>query len=1343
MSALAVEAEVKPATVRTILRRNAGLFSVAPASSGRPGGQPQIWTVKEGTRSDLEDLVRGFDERFVNGQDSGVELTKTGELTSRSGLRLRTPSANPELATSDDLHTYHLQPSIDLLPKFVQRLLMASPELISVSMSVGEGIQLHGYDARVQMGPGALFAPEGLSVWEFGAGGDPQDKANADLATRTANPLDAVPQETTFVFVTSRRFESKHGWIARAKKRSAWKDIVVIDADDLYSWVLAHPAVHIWLSEEMGLRPSDVMTLHAWYEQWRGQTRTEIPLGVLTAGRIPEAEQLRRDAARSGQLVGVYANSRQEALAFTAEAILVREATFEGDEGEAGGWLASALVVRAASEWSRLIHSLRDGVLIPDFSQPDVSAAISRGLTVIVPMGLGSDHRRADIRLPRINLLEAADRLCDSGLSRYDADRIARAIDRSLTSFQRSDAKNPAAGKPSWVDSASELIAPLVLLGSWDAASSMDQKIVATVTGRTYGEVEQQLQILAAHEDPPFYRSGETWQLSSPTDAFVLVEAAITDSVLEAWITTSTEVLGEIDPMIEVPPEEELVAVTRGVGLSHSSVLRAGMARGAVLLGTYGQPAQCRMAQRLVGGLLGDAIEGTTWMSLSDVLPALAEAAPDEFIDAAREAMKGSPPALLAMFNDHDPAPIWGDRSRHTGLLWALELLCHSPEHAAHACFLLAGLCAIDPGGRLGNRPFDSLRRALLPWQPQVAANADERRNIVGTILERDAEVGWRLLIGLLPGLFDSTHPVFAPAIRAWDTVVQAPMTERYAGWKALTDLAIAEAIRQPARLLQLLEAMQSFHPDDRLQLLEVLRSSDQSEWDPANRLRAWRTVSDLVAKHRQFPGAQWVLPDHELEALEALELSWAPTDPVERWVGLFVGHPSIAFPRIDNHDAYDAYDQMVGQLRHQALNDILGDDDTLDGLIRLAYETTEPFAVGTTLAADRGDKYAAIMLSWLGREDALGIAAQGWLTHLAYNHDASWLSEFLNRIAPLDAAARISAYSQVPHRDEVLDLIGDEEREVQKGFWQNPTLRWIASDRIEEIVTGLLEYERPQVALSYLAHKAHGNALEQEMVQRVLFATAAVTGNELHHIGSFDYEVGLLLDHLEQIGAEPSVIARLELTYFQVLEYSRPPRALFQILETQPERFVELVCFVYRAESDKGAPSEPDAHEQARWHVSYGALRLWRRPPGTREDGSIDADVLIPWVRKARQLLADADRVDGGDECIGALLSGSGNGGDGIWPAEPVRQLLEEITGNHLRAGIEMGRFNARGVTMRGAFEGGRQEWALAEQYDTWSREVAPRWPSTARILRDLARNYQEWASREDARDEQRRDMG
>ena len=229
-----------------------------------------------------------------------------------------------------------------------------------------------------------------------------------------------------------------------------------------------------------------------------------------------------------------------------------------------------------------------------------------------------------------------------------------------------------------------------------------------------------------------------------------------------------------------------------------------------------------------------------------------------------------------------------------------------------------------------------------------------------------------------------------------------------------------------------------------------------------------------------------------------------------------------------------------------------------------------------------------------------------------------------------------LSAYCQVPHRDEVLDLMRDETPGIREKFWQNPTLRWVGSDRVEEIATKLLEYTRPYVALSYLANKVHGNTLDPDLVQRVLLAAATVTGSEQRHVGSFDYEVGVLLDQLEQSDTDTSVIARLELAYFEVLEYSRPPRALFKILEQEPERFVELVSIVYRGANDENSPAELEAQAAARWRVSYGVLRLWRRLPGTGDDDTIDADVLFEWVRNARELLAIADRVDIGDECIG-----------------------------------------------------------------------------------------------------------
>ena len=322
VTSLAEEAGVGTATVRTVLNRNRIYFDVGTAASGRRGGQPRIWTVRDDRRNDLEAAMNEIDGRFIDQQESGLELTDAGRLTSPSALRLRVPSANPELATSDDLDSYYLQPSEALLPRLVQRLLVSTPGVSGPSAPVGEGIQQPGFDGRVTAETDTLYVPAGHSVWELGAGADPPRKANSDLAKRTKDPGPVVPAETTFVFASMRRFRKKDDWASAKRAQGVWKDIRVIDADDLYAWALNVPAVHIWLSAEMGLHPTEVVTLQRWFESWRGQIVKPLPPGILKAGRTEQA-QLLRDLHPTG-------SGRERSLQLTRGVLSVRGSNSSG-----------------------------------------------------------------------------------------------------------------------------------------------------------------------------------------------------------------------------------------------------------------------------------------------------------------------------------------------------------------------------------------------------------------------------------------------------------------------------------------------------------------------------------------------------------------------------------------------------------------------------------------------------------------------------------------------------------------------------------------------------------------------------------------------------------------------------------------------------------------------------------------------------------------------------------------------------------------------------------------------------------------------------------------------------
>ncbi len=101
-------------------------------------------------------------------------------------------------------------------------------------------------------------------------------------------------------------------------------------------------------------------------------------------------------------------------------------------------------------------------------------------------------------------------------------------------------------------------------------------------------------------------------------------------------------------------------------------------------------------------------------------------------------------------------------------------------------------------------------------------------------------------------------------------------------------------------------------------------------------------------------------------------------------------------------------------------------------------------------------------------------------------------------------------------------------------------------------------------------------------------------------------------------------------------------------------------------------------------------------------------------------------------DVCIGKLLSHAPVGDDGVWPCEPVRDVLEEIESEPMARGAQTGVYNSRGVHWRG--EGGDQERELAEKYRNWAQGLQISHPFVAsKLLMALANVYEREASNQD----------
>ncbi|EOI3339458.1 hypothetical protein ACMSJO_000298 [Klebsiella pneumoniae] len=132
-----------------------------------------------------------------------------------------------------------------MLPILVRRLISVTSRITAITMPGGDSVNVPGWDGVVDVAQGNPWVPDGLSYWELGTSKDPASKANSDFEKRLEQISTAQKAQATFVFVTPRRWPGKSTWQEQARKKNAWADVLVWDADDLEAWLETSPATSL------------------------------------------------------------------------------------------------------------------------------------------------------------------------------------------------------------------------------------------------------------------------------------------------------------------------------------------------------------------------------------------------------------------------------------------------------------------------------------------------------------------------------------------------------------------------------------------------------------------------------------------------------------------------------------------------------------------------------------------------------------------------------------------------------------------------------------------------------------------------------------------------------------------------------------------------------------------------------------------------------------------------------------------------------------------------------------------------------------------------------------------
>jgi hypothetical protein len=1166
----------------------------------------------------------------------------------------------PSLANADDLEEWAKRlEARGYLPDLVRRLILASTkDLQRIEMRTGKGTGYPGYDGIVTTKDGNAFVPEGLSVWEMGVNQRPSSKAQKDYATRSSDPLDINPQEAVYIFVTPRRWAGKNAWIKQIRQKSLWRDVRVIDADDIELWFGLTLSVHVWFSQLIGKNPTDLYPLDAFWRDWRDATQPPISQQLVISGRVQESDRIIRYINNPPIAASIIrADSSKEACAFIA-------ATVDRlPETEAEALFTRTLLAKTEHGWNQGIIADQPLVLIPLVLSVNVTEALRHGHHVLIPTGPEIVETDDVQILPRPKLQAVENALKEMGI---DGDRLlslAQIGRRSLLSLYRIFSLNPAIHQPTWASSTqAHNIIVTVFANSWDESMEGDCNVIAGLAGLPYEEVIERLHQYLHISDAPFHYAGTIWTLSSKEDAWRLLARHVRKTDIERLRDVMFTVLGSLDPALELPIDRQWMANALGHSRLYSPGLREGLADTLafiaervghkILTGNLtGQGFAETVAHHLLD-LANTDLTGRTWKSLADILPLLAEGAPITFLNAVESACLGEDPLILTLFSDDDGSalttPSW-----HHWLIWALEQLVWSPSYMTRAVLTLGKLSRLDPGGRNGNRPASSLRNIFLMWYPQISATHEQRLQIIDLLREQEPEVAWKLMLSIIPSIHDSTSQINTPKWREWQSEEyqrQPTGAELWNSMEAVVARLLQDSHARIDCLSDLINLLDSLPSPLRAIIFNALESIDLSEIDDPQDL-LWIQIRECISKHRRHAYARWAMPAEDVDRLEKIYSQLTPTDPIRQIAWIIAENPpllEIQKPLVDEHHEVDlqSYNTSVMQLQITTIKQFY-QEHSISGLFRLCEAVVDPYLLGVLvgkhkIAVPEEDQ----VLTLLGSDDIhLRNLARGYVVGRFQEDLWEWADRLITgSIVIFEPQQRADLFLCLSRNSETWDRLDREIEVVIRLYWAQIIAFVENSSDSMRAVDQLLKYGHPWKALVVLAHYIDKISPSIESVLNVLEAASlAPLETDVNH--SLQYDVGLLLDYVSsQDSANIERLARIEWAFIPLFRYqSRTFKALHTFMADDPRFFVELVSLMYRADDEE--PREINEMTQLRARAAHDLLESAMIIPGTQDDGVIDDAELLKWVMETRQLFAESKRIAIGDICIGQLLRAySGN---------------------------------------------------------------------------------------------------
>lgn len=1217
--------------------------------------------------------------------------------------------------------------------------LLLLKRLISVSKNI-DVVSNEFFDLIVKSEITNEYIPTGTTCWDLNTAFP--EKINKELIKKriASQSQHQECKDSTYVFISPFLIENKES-LLKDVTTGDWKDILIYDARDITNWLESEPSVSIWFEiKYLDLAYEGVIFPDEYWEEWTTGPSFNLNASIVLGGRGNEKEKIIK-SVQSPSIISVQSSSREESLAFILSC-------FISQVSQKDKLLSKCFIVDSPSSFRKLIDKNDQLILIARFEESEIiNLALKKGHNVIIPIGLDNTiNWELKVVLPPLDRDEFVNSLEESGFDKNQSEKLSFESARNITILRRQLKLSRTV--PQWASSENiKDIIPALIAGRWSDSSKNDRELISKLAGVKYEEYIFNLKKWLLTSDSPIVKVDNFWRLTSPLDAWTNASHFLINSDFEKLGDAFLTVLSEQNPSFKVPAKERMfMTKDREV---FSTWIKEGLTQSLILVAVYGDKLKVDLSvssqlwvDRLITELLSNDNE-LIWKSFERLLPQLAEASPNAFLETIEKHLNSENSVVFSLFKEEEG--FISPSSYHTGLLWGLENIAWTPEFFSRASIILAKLSIIDPGGNLSNRPKNSLIEIFKPWHFQTLASYNDRMDVLALICKEEPEIAWALLCSMLPDNNSVGMPTHKMRWRLFDEKLEKPITydEIWKTHSRVVELLISIFDDSEEKLAKFIEesSNKTLSAKDRNVMIDFLNSRLDNVKQSS--FVAWSKLREILSRHRSHSDTDWALPEEDLKKYEEFYTRLTPKDEINQTLWLFDDHhPNLPqgfkYPEVP----FEKQSQVIDETRTEALNNLYFKVGIVK-IIELKSKIKQPWIYGDILARflDEEEVVLKVCEELKLEKKELGFV-QSFFSRKYYLKGIDWIFKIFNQLKEqsYDNEPLANLLLSIEQNQILWDKLETFDNEIKNHYWLNIHHRFygMPTEQLEYGLKKLIEYKRYYSAIGASSHNV--DKITPELL--VLILEKAATGEASEEVRIDGYAINRIFETLDKHdNINRDTLIKLEWFYLPLLaSYGnrRNPKILHEELATNTDFFIDILKCLYKSKDESIGEQESEnvdeSQAQNRARQAYELLNGWKKIPGIDEQNNINKEILTSWIGDVRKKANECGRLDVADMHIGKILAQYPEESEN-WPPEEISEIIEQINTDSLKNNFSSALFNKRGSSTRGAFDGGDIERGHAKYFEKLAENNKNKFPRVSSIFNRLAKGYYEDAKRMDNR--------